>query len=127
MQERYNEFIDLLDDVLIPKATLTPEKFYLFKIRRAFNRFFVENAMGTSRNAFVEATQRAFQEAYDIHKSKVREGWEERARWRVPADKSAEWEALREVWSEEAAGFDTAESMEKWAVSLVPQVMTTYD
>ena len=82
--------------------------------------------MGTSRNAFVEATQKAFQEAYDIHKSKVSEGWEEREGWRVLADKSAEWEALREVCSEEAAAFDTAESMEKWAASLVPQV-TNYD
>lgn len=67
------ELIDLIDDVLIPKATQTPEKFYMFKIR-----FFVENAMGASRNALVEATQKAFEEAYDILNSKVREGLEAR-------------------------------------------------
>ena len=60
------------------------------------------------------------------HKSKVREGWEEREGWRVRPDKTAEWEALKEACSEEAAAFDTAESMEKWAASLVPQV-TIYD
>ena len=80
--------------------------------------------MGTSRNAFVEATQKAFQEAHDIHKSKAREGLKARMDWRCR--RSAELEAFVEVWSEDAAAVDTVESMEKWAVPLVPQV-TTYD
>ena len=42
LQERYSEFIDLIDNVLIPKATQAEEKVYLFKIRRGFSRFFVE-------------------------------------------------------------------------------------
>ncbi|KAG8267300.1 hypothetical protein J6590_054696 [Homalodisca vitripennis] len=61
----------LLDRYLIPKASNAESKVFYLKMKGDYYRYLAEVATGDTRNAVVEDSQKAYQEAFDIAKSKM--------------------------------------------------------
>merc|ERR1712038_1703453 len=71
LREICNDVLGLLDKFLIPKATQAESKVFYLKMKGDYYRYLAEVAVGDSRNAVVEDSQKAYQDAYDISKSKM--------------------------------------------------------
>ncbi|OXA57571.1 14-3-3 protein zeta isoform X2 [Folsomia candida] len=61
----------LLDKFLIPKASNAESKVFYLKMKGDYYRYLAEVATGDTRNAVIEDSQKAYQEAFDIAKSKM--------------------------------------------------------
>ncbi|KAF7394675.1 hypothetical protein HZH66_007849 [Vespula vulgaris] len=61
----------LLDKYLIPKASNAESKVFYLKMKGDYYRYLAEVATGETRNAVVDDSQKAYQEAFDISKSKM--------------------------------------------------------
>ncbi|KAH8026469.1 hypothetical protein HPB51_020579 [Rhipicephalus microplus] len=61
----------LLDKYLIPKASNAESKVFYLKMKGDYYRYLAEVATGEQRNSVVEESQKAYQEAFDISKSKM--------------------------------------------------------
>jgi len=66
-----NDVLALLDKYLIPKAANPESKVFYLKMKGDYFRYLAEVASGDDRNAVVESSQKAYQEAYDVAKSKM--------------------------------------------------------
>jgi len=66
-----NDVLGLLDKFLIPKASNAESKVFYLKMKGDYYRYLAEVAVGDSRIAVVEDSQKAYQDAYDISKSKM--------------------------------------------------------
>merc|ERR1712064_129020 len=71
LREICNDVLGLLDKFLIPKATQAESKVFYLKMKGDYFRYLAEVAVGDSRNSVVEDSQKAYQGAYDISKSKM--------------------------------------------------------
>jgi len=71
LREICNDVLGLLDKFLIPKATQAESKVFYLKMKGDYFRYLAEVAVGDSRNSVVEDSQKAYQDAYDISKSKM--------------------------------------------------------
>merc|ERR1712039_1146181 len=65
------DVLQLLDKHLIAKASNPESKVFYLKMKGDYYRYLAEVAVGDSRNAVVEDSQKAYQDAYDISKSKM--------------------------------------------------------
>merc|ERR1719394_1934458 len=66
-----NDVLGLLDQFLIPKASNAESKVFYLKMKGDYYRYLAEVATGDARTAVVEDSQKAYQDAYDISKSKM--------------------------------------------------------
>ncbi|CAG0880374.1 unnamed protein product [Darwinula stevensoni] len=66
-----HDVLGLLDKYLIPKASNPESKVFYLKMKGDYYRYLAEVATGDSRNAVVEDSQKAYQEAFDIAKSRM--------------------------------------------------------
>jgi len=66
-----NDVLALLDKYLIPKAANAESKVFYLKMKGDYFRYLAEVASGDDRNAVVESRRKAYQEAYDVAKSKM--------------------------------------------------------
>merc|ERR1719295_1345331 len=71
LREICNDVLGLLDKFLIPKATQAESKVFYLKMKGDYYRYLAEVAVGDSRNAVVGDSRKAYQDAYDISKSKM--------------------------------------------------------
>merc|ERR1712135_165135 len=71
LREICNDVLGLLDKFLVPKASNPESKVFYLKMKGDYYRYLAEVAVGDSRNAVVEDSQKAYQDAYDISKSKM--------------------------------------------------------
>ncbi|XP_024937270.1 14-3-3 protein zeta isoform X2 [Cephus cinctus] len=67
----YDVLQGLLDKYLIPKASNAESKVFYLKMKGDYYRYLAEVATGETRNAVVEDSQKAYQEAFDIAKAKM--------------------------------------------------------
>jgi len=65
------DVLGLLDNFLIPKASNAESKVFYLKMKGDYYRYLAEVATGDARTATVENSQKAYQEAFDIAKSKM--------------------------------------------------------
>jgi len=65
------DVLGLLDQYLIPKASNAESKVFYLKMKGDYYRYLAEVATGETRTATVENSQKAYQEAFDIAKSKM--------------------------------------------------------
>jgi len=65
------DVLGLLDQYLIPKASNAESKVFYLKMKGDYFRYLAEVATGDARTATVENSQKAYQEAFDIAKSKM--------------------------------------------------------
>jgi len=61
----------LLDKYLIPKASNPESKVFYLKMKGDYYRYLAEVATGDQRTSVVEESQKAYQEAFDISKSRM--------------------------------------------------------
>merc|ERR1712112_553091 len=66
-----NDVLGLLDKFLIPKASNAESKVFYLKMKGDYFRYLAEVATGDSRSEVVDDSQKAYQDAYDISKSKM--------------------------------------------------------
>jgi len=66
-----NDVLGLLDKFLIPKASNAESKVFYLKMKGDYYRYLAEVAVGDSRTEVVADSQKAYQDAYDISKSKM--------------------------------------------------------
>jgi len=66
-----HDVLGLLDKFLIAKASNAESKVFYLKMKGDYYRYLAEVAVGDQRNAVVESSQKAYQDAYDISKSKM--------------------------------------------------------
>jgi hypothetical protein len=66
-----NDVLNLLDNHLIAKAGNPESKVFYLKMKGDYYRYLAEVASGDERNAVVEKSQKAYQEAFDIAKEKM--------------------------------------------------------
>eukprot|EP00094_Tigriopus_californicus_P011685 TCALIF_11290-PA protein Name:"Similar to 14-3-3zeta 14-3-3 protein zeta (Bombyx mori)" AED:0.09 eAED:0.09 QI:171/0.8/0.66/1/0.8/0.66/6/0/297 len=66
-----NDVLGLLDKFLIAKASNPESKVFYLKMKGDYYRYLAEVATGDARTAVVEDSQKAYQDAYDISKSKM--------------------------------------------------------
>merc|ERR1712142_311731 len=71
LREICNDVLGLLDKFLIPKASNAESKVFYLKMKGDYYRYLAEVAVGDSRTAVVADSQKAYQDAYDISKSKM--------------------------------------------------------
>ena len=64
-------FQQLLDKHLIPKASNAESKVFYLKMKGDYYRYLAEVAVGDSRTAVLDDSQKAYQEAFEIAKSKM--------------------------------------------------------
>ncbi|XP_034253895.1 14-3-3 protein zeta isoform X2 [Thrips palmi] len=67
----YDVLQGLLDKYLIPKASNAESKVFYLKMKGDYYRYLAEVAQGENRNTVVDDSQKAYQEAFDIAKSKM--------------------------------------------------------
>merc|ERR1712193_520353 len=60
-----------LDKHLIPKASNAESKVFYLKMKGDYYRYLAEVAVGDSRTAVLDDSQKSYQEAFDIAKSKM--------------------------------------------------------
>ncbi|XP_015785718.2 LOW QUALITY PROTEIN: 14-3-3 protein zeta [Tetranychus urticae] len=65
------EVLALLDKYLISKASNAESKVFYLKMKGDYYRYLAEVATGDQKNKVVEESQKAYQEAFDISKSKM--------------------------------------------------------
>merc|ERR1712037_645586 len=65
------DVLRLLDEYLIPKASNAESKVFYLKMKGDYFRYLAEVATSDARTAAVENSQKAYQEAFDIAKSKM--------------------------------------------------------
>jgi len=65
------EVLGLLDKFLIPKASSAESKVFYLKMKGDYYRYLAEVAIGDNRNTAVEDSQKAYQEAFEISKTKM--------------------------------------------------------
>ncbi|CAG0915232.1 unnamed protein product [Notodromas monacha] len=71
LREICYDVLGLLDKYLIPKASNPESKVFYLKMKGDYYRYLAEVATGDSRATVVEDSQKAYQEAFDIAKSKM--------------------------------------------------------
>merc|ERR1712083_1216735 len=71
LREICNDVLGLLDKFLIPKASNAESKVFYLKMKGDYFRYLAEVAIGDSRSEVVDDSQKAYQDAYDITKSKM--------------------------------------------------------
>ncbi|KAJ8953280.1 hypothetical protein NQ318_015862, partial [Aromia moschata] len=71
LREICDDVLGLLDKYLIPKASNAESKVFYLKMKGDYYRYLAEVATGDTRNKVVEDSQKAYQEAFDIAKSKM--------------------------------------------------------
>merc|ERR1712042_134116 len=71
LREICNDVLGLLDKFLIPKASNAESKVFYLKMKGDYYRYLAEVAVGDSRTEVVADSQKAYQDAYDISKSKM--------------------------------------------------------
>merc|ERR1711934_596737 len=71
LREICNDVLGLLDKFLIPKASNAESKVFYLKMKGDYFRYLAEVAIGDSRAEVVDDSQKAYQDAYDISKSKM--------------------------------------------------------
>jgi len=71
LREICKEVLSLLDKFLIPKASNAESKVFYLKMKGDYYRYLAEVATGDTRNAVVDDSQKAYQEAFEISKSKM--------------------------------------------------------
>ncbi|CAL8113676.1 unnamed protein product [Orchesella dallaii] len=69
LREICYEVLNLLDKFLIPKASNAESKVFYLKMKGDYYRYLAEVATGENRN--IDDSQKAYQEAFDIAKSKM--------------------------------------------------------
>ena len=67
----YLSFQSLLDTHLIPKASNAESKVFYLKMKGDYYRYLAEVAVGDKRTAVLDDSQKAYQEAFEIAKSKM--------------------------------------------------------
>merc|ERR1712112_642786 len=63
------DVLGLLDSFLIPKASNAESKVFYLKMKGDYFRYLAEVAVGDARQAVVDDSQKAYQDAFDISKS----------------------------------------------------------
>ncbi|XP_068917246.1 14-3-3 protein zeta isoform X2 [Tenebrio molitor] len=71
LREICDDVLGLLDKYLIPKASNAESKVFYLKMKGDYYRYLAEVATGDTRNEVVDDSQKAYQEAFDIAKSKM--------------------------------------------------------
>jgi len=71
LREICHDVLGLLDKFLIAKASNAESKVFYLKMKGDYYRYLAEVAVGDQRNAETEESQKAYQEAFDISKSKM--------------------------------------------------------
>jgi len=66
-----NDVLKLLDDFLIAKASNAESKVFYLKMKGDYFRYLSEVAQGDDRKAVVDDSQKAYQDAFEISKSKM--------------------------------------------------------
>nr|ALS04889.1 14-3-3 zeta [Pseudodiaptomus poplesia] len=66
-----NDVLGLLDKYLVPKASNAESKVFYLKMKGDYYRYLAEVASGDARAAVVVDSQKAYQEAFDVAKSKM--------------------------------------------------------
>jgi len=67
----YDVLQGLLDKYLIPKASNPESKVFYLKMKGDYYRYLAEVATGETRNTVVDDSQKAYQDAFEISKSKM--------------------------------------------------------
>jgi len=65
------DVLNLLDKYLVPKASNAESKVFYLKMKGDYYRYLAEVATGETRNAVVEDSQLAYQDAFEISKAKM--------------------------------------------------------
>lgn len=65
------DVLRLLDKFLIPKASNAESKVFYLKMKGDYYRYLAEVATGDTRNSVVESSQQAYQEAFELSKTKM--------------------------------------------------------
>lgn len=71
LREICYDVLGLLDKYLIPKASNAESKVFYLKMKGDYYRYLAEVATGDTRNTVVEDSQKAYQDAFEISKSKM--------------------------------------------------------
>lgn len=71
LKEICGDVLSLLDKYLIPKASNAESKVFYLKMKGDYYRYLAEVATGDERNTVLEDSQKAYQEAFEIAKSKM--------------------------------------------------------
>merc|ERR1712038_2116624 len=71
LREICQDVLTLLDKYLIPKASNPESKVFYLKMKGDYYRYLAEVAVGDARTSDVENSQKSYQEAFDIAKSKM--------------------------------------------------------
>ncbi len=71
LREICGDVLSLLDKYLIPKASNAESKVFYLKMKGDYYRYLAEVATGDGRTAVLEDSQKAYQEAFEIAKSKM--------------------------------------------------------
>lgn len=71
LNEICRDVLALLDQYLIPKASNAESKVFYLKMKGDYYRYLAEVAVGDARNAVLDDSQKAYQEAFEIAKSKM--------------------------------------------------------
>ena len=65
------DVLELLDNFLVPNASNAESKVFYLKMKGDYFRYLSEVAQGDERKAVVDDSQKAYQDAFDISKSKM--------------------------------------------------------
>jgi len=71
LREICNDVLALLDQFLIAKASNAESKVFYLKMKGDYFRYLSEVALGDAKTAVVEDSQKAYQDAFEISKSKM--------------------------------------------------------
>jgi len=71
LREICDDVLSLLDKYLIPKASNAESKVFYLKMKGDYYRYLAEVATGDTRNAVVDYSQKAYQDAFEISKAKM--------------------------------------------------------
>jgi len=66
-----NDVLDLLDKFLIAKASNAESKVFYLKMKGDYYRYLAEVALGDAKAAVVDDSQKAYQDAFEISKTKM--------------------------------------------------------
>merc|ERR1712109_42203 len=66
-----NDVLSLLDNFLIAKASNAESKVFYLKMKGDYFRYLTEVAVGDAKTTVVEDSQKAYQDAFEISKSKM--------------------------------------------------------
>jgi len=66
-----NDVLSLLGEYLIPKASNAESKVFYLKMKGDYYRYLAEVAVGDAKTAVIDDSQKAYQDAFEISKSKM--------------------------------------------------------